>query len=160
MDEIKNAVKTKQLRKVGTPVDPSEKHFPSRETNEATGERMWFRNLGKWNRQVQQVFMGYPLVIKLVFDMIDSRQDHRSFSKSFEQVNQQLPHFPNLRSISQDDLADSLLSIGFNVKSSKATGSDGREVTRYEFIMRPSSLQPELLLKTILIATKATNTMS
>jgi len=123
---------------------------------ETMGGREFFRDVGKWYRGVQQVFLMHPIIIKVVFDVVDSRSDHKSFGKCFETAVADLPHMlPHMKGqvLGQDEFADALLKIGFNVKSSKVKGPDGKEQTKYELLVRPSSLPPELLLKAILLAT-------
>jgi hypothetical protein len=124
--------------------------------SEALGGREFFRDVGKWYRGVQQVFLVQPILIKVVFDMVDSRSDHKSFARCFDTAVADLPHMlPHMKGqvLTQDDFADCLLKIGFNVKSTKAPGPDGKEQTKYELIVRPTSLPPELLLKAILLST-------
>jgi len=121
--------------------------------SEVTGGREFFRDVGKWYRGVQQVFLLHPILIKVVFDMVDSRSDHKSFGRCYDTSVADLPHMlPHMKGqvLGQDEFADCLLKIGLNVKSSKVG-----DQTKYELIVRPSSLPPELLLKAILLSTNS-----
>jgi len=123
---------------------------------EAMGGREFFRDVGKWYRGVQQVFAVHPIMIKVVFDMVDARSDHKSFGKCYETTVTDLPHMlPHMKGqvLGQDEFAEGLLKIGFNVKSTKVPGPDGKDQTKYELIVRPASLPPELLLKAVLLST-------
>jgi hypothetical protein len=133
-----------------SPNEPNPRNPNSNQSEEKMGEREWFRHVGKWYRGVHQIFHLHPILVRIVFDIVDSRQDHKSFTKCYETTLTNLPHIlPHMQgSFSQDELAESLLRIGFNMKSSKI-GSE----THYEFIVRPLSLSPELLLKAILLFT-------
>jgi len=77
-------------------------------------DKPWFKDIKEWNLEAQKAFRWHPHVMTVIFDLIESKKDHKNFNSAYQQLATGKIGLP-----SQTEFAERLGKIGFVVKGSK-----------------------------------------
>jgi len=174
--DLKSAV---QKQKLGTESDPG-REFPilyeqklenslvKRWMGQHTleGKKTWKSDMLQWESEIQRVFSENPRAIRLLFNLMDTPNDHKNFNEILNFMKnsplpitrKNLPVSPKMQDPSV--LTEWLLSVGFWVKQSKYSierKKKSEEVVETDSILRPPDFPAKYMLKSILIATNHTH---
>ncbi|EGG16833.1 hypothetical protein DFA_07811 [Cavenderia fasciculata] len=154
--EIENRRKDQVIEKSGTLLKDIVNKAQSRQARQEAkkvlvdssttqGMKVWKKDFNLYKQEIQSLFRRNINLAHLLYKILESTEKDFSFQEAYE-----ISQSPN-----QDQLAQSLVRVGLNVKQSTFIqnntdfGGDEEQIVEYTSIIRPTGLPIKLLLATI-----------